>query len=408
MKTIYANPLMDNSVSRSPLRRPPVFFPVLFVCFALSPRAQALVPTPDGGYPGANTAEGSQALFSLSSFARESSGNTARGYQALYSDTTGSRNTATGSEALRSNNADANTATGYQALFSNTTGVLNTAIGTLALRSNIGGSALLEGNANTAIGASALQFNKTGGFNTATGYSSLLRNTTGGSNTAIGGDALQNNESGSGNIALGVFAGSNLTAGDNNIDIGNSGVAGDSDTIKIGTVLTQTKTFVAGISGTAVTGEAVAVNASGQLGVVPSSQRFKDAVKPMDKASEAILALKPVIFCYKKELDPKGIPQFGLVAEDVAKVNPDLVVRDAEGKVYTVRYEAVNAMLLNEFLKEHRKVEQLEVSVAQQQKGFESKLAEQREQIKALTAGLQKMSAQFESSKPRVQFVENN
>jgi len=397
MKTIYANPLMDNSVSRSPLRRPPLFFPVLFVCFALSPRAQALVPPPDGGYPGANTAEGSQALFSLSSFARESSGNTALGYQALYSDTTGSRNTATGSEALRSNNADANAATGYQALFSNTTGVLNTAIGTLALRSNIGGSALLEGNANTAIGASALQFN-----------SSLLRNTTGGSNTAIGGDALQNNESGSGNIALGVFAGSNLTAGDNNIDIGNSGVAGDSDTIKIGTVLTQTKTFVAGISGTAVTGEAVAVNASGQLGVVPSSQRFKDAVKPMDKASEAILALKPVIFCYKKELDPKGIPQFGLVAEDVAKVNPDLVVRDAEGKVYTVRYEAVNAMLLNEFLKEHRKVEQLEVSVAQQQKGFESKLAEQREQIKALTAGLQKMSAQFESSKPRVQIVENN
>ena len=300
MKTIYANPFMDNSVSRSPLRRPPLFFPVLFVCFALSPRAQALVPPPDGGYPGANTAEGSQALFSLSSFARESSGNTALGYQALYSDTTGSRNTATGSEALRSNNADANTATGYQALFSNTTGVLNTAIGTLALRSNIGGSALLEGNANTAIGASALQFNKTGGFNTATGYSSLLRNTTGGSNTAIGGDALQNNESGSGNIALGVFAGSNLTAGDNNIDIGNSGVAGDSDTIKIGTVLTQTKTFVAGISGTAVSGEAVAVNASGQLGVAPSSQRFKDAIKPMDKASEAIHALRPVIFRYKR------------------------------------------------------------------------------------------------------------
>ena len=405
MKTIYANPLMDNSVSRSPLRRPPLFFPVLFVCFALSPRAQALVPPPDGGYPGANTAEGSQALFSLSSFARESSGNTALGYQALYSDTIGSRNTATGSEALRSNNADANTATGYQALFSNTTGVLNTAIGTLALRSNIGGSALLEGNANTAIGASALQFNKTGGFNTATGYSSLLRNTTGGSNTAIGGDALQNNESGSSNIALGVFAGSNLTAGDNNIDIGNSGVAGDSDTIKIGTVLTQTKTFVAGISGTAVTGEAVAVNASGQLGVVPSSQRFKDAVKPMDKASEAIHAFT---FRYKKELDPDALPQFGLVAEDVEKVNPDLVARDAEGKVYTVRYEAVNAMLLNEFLKEHRKVEQLEVSVAQQQKGFESKLAEQREQIKALTAGLQKMSAQFESSKPRVQFVGNN
>src|SRR5437016_1484332 len=415
MKTIYANPLMDNSVSRSPLRRPPLFFPVLFVCFALSPRAQALVPPPDGGYPGANTAEGSQALFSLSSFARESSGNTALGYQALYSDTTGSRNTATGSEALRSNNADANTATGYQALFSNTTGVLNTAIGTLALRSNIGGSALLEGNANTAIGASALQFNKTGGFNTATGYSSLLRNTTGGSNTAIGGDALQNNESGSGNIALGVFAGSNLTAGDNNIDIGNSGVAGDSDTIKIGTVLTQTKTFVAGISGTAVTGEAVAVNASGQLGVAPSSQRFKDAVKPMDKASEAILALKPVIFCYKKELDPKGIPQFGLVAEDVAKVNPDLVVRDAQGKVYTVRYEAVNAMLLNEFLKEHRKVEEQdhkiqeqEATIAQLKSDFRVAVTQLTARLKEQAAQVQKVSAQLELSKPPAQATVNN
>jgi len=133
MKTIYANPLMDNSVSRSPLRRPPLFFPVLFVCFALSPRAQALVPPPDGGYPGANTAEGSQALFSLSSFARESSGNTALGYQALYSDTTGSRNTATGSEALRSNNADANTATGFAALYSNYDGIYNVANGWQAL-----------------------------------------------------------------------------------------------------------------------------------------------------------------------------------------------------------------------------------------------------------------------------------
>src|SRR5204863_3167063 len=149
-------------------------------------------------------------------------------------------------------------------------------------------------------------------------------------------------------------------------------------------------------------------NQNGRLGIEPSSKRFKDEIKPMDRASEAILALKPVTFRYKKEMDADHIPQFGLVAEDVAKVNPDLVVRDAEGKVYTVRYEAVNAMLLNEFLKEHRKVEQLEVSVAQQQKGFESKLAEQREQIKALTAGLQKMSAQFESSKPRVQIVENN
>src|SRR5439155_6440299 len=217
---------------------------------------------------------------------------------------------------------------------------------------------------------------------------------TGNSNTASAYDERLNNTTGIGNIALGNFAGANLTTGDNNIDVGNVGVAGESNTIRIGTIGTQTATYIAGIMGkTAPMGTPVFINANGQLGTTPSSVRFKDEIKPMDKASEAILALKPVTFRYKKEFDPEGVPQFGLVAEDVAKVNPDLVVRDAEGKVYTVRYEAVNAMLLNEFLKEHRKVEQLEVSVAQQQKGFESKLAEQREQIKALTAGLQKMSA---------------
>jgi Chaperone of endosialidase len=198
-------------------------------------------------------------------------------------------------------------------------------------------------------------FNTTGSDNTANGGSALFFNTTGSGATANGFQALYRNATGSSNIALGINAGLNLTTGSNNIDIGNVGIADEANTIRIGTDGTQTKTFIAGISGTAVMGTPVKVNAAGQLGTVPSSQRFKDEIRPMDKASEAILALKPVTFRYKKEVDPEGIPQFGLVAEDVEKVNPDLVVRDSEGKVFTVRYEAVNAMLLNEFLKEHRK-----------------------------------------------------
>jgi predicted ribosome quality control (RQC) complex YloA/Tae2 family protein len=201
---------------------------------------------------------------------------------------------------------------------------------------------------------------------------------------------------------LGFAAGVNLTNGSNNIDIGNYGVVGEANTIRIGTLDTQTNAFVAGIYGVTVArGIGVIVDNNGQLGTTTSSARFKDNIKTMDKASEAILALQPVTFRYKKELDPDGIPQFGLVAEQVAKVNPDLVARDEEGKPYTVRYEAVNAMLLNEFLKEHRKVEQLT-------KDLESKLAEQQKQIERLTAGLQKVSAQLEANKPTPQVVAND
>src|SRR4030095_10706884 len=140
--------------------------------------------------------------------------------------------------------------------------------------------------------------------------------------------------------------------------IGNLGRAHESNTIRIGRTADQTATFIAGISGATVpAGVAVIVGADGHLGTTTSSARFKEAIKPMDKASEAILALEPVTFRYKHDLDPDGIPQFGLVAEQVEKVNPDLVARDDQGKPCTVRYEAVNAMLLNEFLKEHRKVE---------------------------------------------------
>jgi hypothetical protein len=203
---------------------------------------------------------------------------------------------------------------------------------------------------------------------------------------------------GSNNIAVGAEAGINLTSGNNNIDIGNPGVAGESRTIRIGTRQTHRATFIAGISGATVpSGVGVIVGSNGQLGTVVSSARFKKAIQPMDKASEAILALKPVTFCYKHELDPDSIAQFGLIAEQVEKVNPDLVARDEEGKPYSVRYEAVNAMLLNEFLKEHREVQEQKATIAKQQK-----------QIEVLTVGLQKVSAQLEMSKPAPQVAENN
>jgi len=249
--------------------------------------------------------------------------------------------------------------------------------------------------ANTPYGCDALGRN-TGIHNTAVGFGALEYNAMGNKNTAIGFIALYAS-SGSDNIALGDRAGLYLRAGDNNIYIGNQGIMSESGQIRIGVPGLHTGTYIAGIRSAAVTGSPVVVGMGGRLGVTMSSAQFKEAIKPMDKASEAILALKPVTFHYKKEVDPDGIPQFGLVAEQVEKVNPDLVARDEEGKVYTVRYEAINAMLLNEFLKEHGKVEKLEASVARQQK-----------QIETLTAGLQKVSAELEASKPASQVVNNN
>src|SRR5205823_5794887 len=217
---------------------------------------------------------------------------------------------------------------------------------------------------------------------------------TGDNNTANGYLALFSNTTGHNNIALGDLAGFDLTTGSYNINISNAGVPAESGTIRIGTPTIQTRAFIAGIGGTSLSGLPVVVASGGQLGVAASSACFKDLIKPMDNASEAILALKPVTFHYKQELDPDATPQFGLVAEEVEKVNRDLVARDAKGKVYTVRYDAVNAMLLNEFLKEHRKVEQQEATIAKQQK-----------QIEALTTGLQKVSDKLELNKPAPQMV---
>jgi hypothetical protein len=447
MKTLC----LEKSITRSPLRIGFILCAVLLACFARPSTVRALLPppAPDGGYPGGNTAEGQNALFSLTTGAN----NTALGFDALWHNTTGSYNTATGEQtlylnvsgnyntgtgyrALSSNTGSKNTADGYRALYLNTTGDQNTAEGFQALYSNTSGfqntanglDALYsntDGGANTATGVFALFHNTRGDDNTANGYQALQQNTIGGNNTANGEAALYNNTTGfdntanglgalysnttgdfntangdfalsqnttgSYNIALGYSAGNNITMGSNNIAIGSYGRRVDeSNTISIGVEGTQTATFIAGIANAMVTGSAVYVDTTtGKLGLLSSSERFKDGIKPMDRASEVVLALKPVTFHYKKEIDPKGIPQFGLVAEQVEKVNPALVARDAQGKVYTVRYEAVNAMLLNEFLKEHQKVQALE------------------KQVEKLTAGLQKVSAQLEASKPAPQVVNN-
>ena len=283
---------------------------------------------------------------------------------------------------------------------SNTTGGDNTATGDGALESNIGG-----GN-NTANGAFALFSNTNGAFNTATGDVALHNNTSGSSNTAVGIQALSKNISGSDNTAVGALAGQNLTTGNNNIDIGANvfGVAGESSKIRIGKQGTQNGTFIAGIFGVAISGSTVVVNSNGKLGVATSSARFKEAIKPMDKASEAILALKPVSFRYKEEVDPEGIPQFGLIAEDVEKVTPDLVGRDEHGKVSTVRYEAVNAVLLNEFLKEHRKVQEQAATILRLEKDMQMVVAHLKEQ----DSRIQKVSAQLELAKAPAQLVTNN
>ena len=459
------------------LRRGPYLLVLILATLLLATLARAVVPPPDGGYANGNTAEGGDALFSLTTgldntangfnalffntigcrntatgfdallsnsigcdntadgaFALDSNitgkqntaagvsaltnnttgkQNTASGYQALQTNTTGNYNTAQGWRALATNNADNNTATGYQALETNGTGSLNTATGVDALHNNMSGSnntatgayALLAndtGGSNTATGVLALQLNNGGSNNTADGLGALGDNTTGDNNTAIGYTALALNSSGDNNIALGVSAGISLTTGDNNIDIGNAGVGGESNAIRIGTTGTQTNTYIAGISGVTVAkGVGVIVDSSGHLGTVVSSERFKDAIQPMDKASEAILSLQPVTFHYKHELDPDGIPQFGLVAEEVEKVNPDLVAHDGQGKPYTVRYDAVNAMLLNEFLKAHRKLEE-QAQINQQQEATITRL---EAVLKEQTTQIQKVCEQLSGNKPAPPFI---
>jgi hypothetical protein len=343
----------------------------------------------NGGF---NTATGVLSLFS------NTSGffNSATGAYSLANNTIGNNNTANGYGALYRNTADHNTATGFAALYKNTIGTDNTATGYEALFSNIAGidntangSGALDlnatGNSNTAIGSAALESNTGGNNNTAIGFLALSSNTTATSNTAVGWSALSGNTTGFSNIALGAAAGVSVATANEVICIGTN-VSGEdvSHSCYIGSIFGQTS------SG----GSAVYINSNGRLGTLTSSARFKKEIKPMDESSTAILALKPVTFRYTHEIDPKGIPQFGLVAEDVEAVNPDLVVRDKEGKVNTVRYEAVNAMLLNEFLKEHRKVEEQEATIAQMKKGMDTLVAHIKEQ----DSKIQKVSDRVEMS----------
>ena len=357
-----------------------LFLLFTLICFALSPAAIATLPppAPDGDYPGANTAEGNGALLHLTT----GSDNTAIGFQALFSNLSGHDNTALGFDALTSNTTGyANTAAGVVALNSNSTGHDNTAIGVQALNNNN------IGVSNTATGFAALGNNTSAGNNTATGFNALRFNETGFRNTADGSQALYSN-SGSNNVGLGFNAGYNLTTGGGNVCIGSGvlGSAGESNTTRIKNVYSSM-----------ASGRAVYVNSDNKIGTLLSSRRFKDEIKPMDKASEAILALKPVTFRYKKEIEPNRAIMFGLIAEDVEKVEPELVTRNENGEVETVRYDAVNAMLLNEFLKEHR-------TVQEQQKEIDSLKAELKEQGTLI----QKVSAQLEASKPAPQTVLNN
>lgn len=306
--------------------------------FALLLTAQALVPPPDGGYPGGNTAEGQDSLFSLTT----GTFNTAVGFLSGHAFTTGNLNTAIGAGALLLTHADENTATGAAALLNSSGGFGNTANGAFALFSDTDGD-----------------------FNTASGDGALFSNTTG-----------------NGNTALGINAGSSVTTASNVICIG-ADVAGANvdDTCFIGNIY-QKQVGADSLP--------VRVDSFGKLGTEVSSKRFKRDIKPMDHSSEAILALKPVTFHYNS--DKTNTSQFGLIAEEVAKVNADLVVRDNKGQVYTVRYDAVNAMLLNEFLKEHRKVQDLEATVAEQKKGMQVLMGRLEEQA----TEIQKISAQVD------------
>jgi hypothetical protein len=420
---------LRNSIICTQLRRNFLLLLAALACFALSPQARA-VCSEGCDIPKGNTILGDHALYfnttgesnsAIGSVAllynTSGSANTALGYSALFSNTTGGNNTANGFEALDSNDSgNNNTASGGYALFSNVGGNYNMAAGFTTLYHNTSGNyntasgaqALLgntSGNDNTADGGQALISNTTGSNNTGTGAQALFSNKAGHDNAASGFSALLRNTSGSFNIGLGSNAGGNLTTGSNNIDIGNVGVAAESNTIRIGKSGTQQKTFVAGISGkTVASGVGVIINSSGQMGTIQSSAHYKDDIKPMEEKSETLLKLKPVTFHYKKELDPDRIPQFGLIAEEVEKVNPDLVVRDEDGKVMTVRYEAVNAMLLNEFLKEHRKVQQLEANSLEQQEEIKSLAATVEKQA----SQIQKVTANLDLCRPAPQTVANN
>ena len=364
-------------------------FPTL--CIGLLPNARAVTPPPDGGYPGANAAEGTDALFHLTT----GIWNSAVGFRALYKNATGVRNTAVGYQALYNTNGSFNThgkdnvGVGADALFSNTTGNGNIAIGFYALHD------LTTGSNNIAIGTGALEYNFNGSGNTVVGdsFSSTYDTVSVGRAPDI--------HCPQGFYFPGVDYASIYAQTD--VEVGqylptDPFCGGTIPDLTTNTVHINAKTavYVRAVDGNPIAGSPVSIDSNGQLGVAASSERFKTDITSIHMASEAILALRPVAFRYKKEIDPNRAAQFGLVAEEVERVNPDLVSRDAKGNPYTVRYEAVNAMLLNEFLKEHKKTEKLEATVV-------NLIATVKEQA----AQIQKVSAQLEATKPAPQVVNN-
>lgn len=440
------------SINRSPLRCGFFTLAIALACFALSPPLQAQCPSGCGA--GGNTGLGINALGSvnpavginntavgLNALGANTDGfyNVAIGSAALANNTTGDFNMAIGAGALEQNNGNFNLAIGFRVLFMNTSGVHLTGIGAAAMRNNTTASF------NTAIGADALRENTTTESNVALGDGALtaFNGTTAfdGANTALGSIALNALTSGEENVAAGRRAGEALTSGSNNVIVGwragDALTTGDRNTfigdqagrnettvdnvlciqsLGDGTNFTASnRTFIGNIRGVACgngDGIPVLIDGDGQLGTAPSSRRFKEDIKPMAQMSKALLALKPVTFHYKNQDTKKAenTPQFGLIAEEVAKVNSDLVTRDSDGKIYSVRYDAVNAMLLNEFLKEHKKVEEQQASIAD----LKSTVALQKKETQVLTAQLkeqaaqiQKVSAQLEASKPAPKVVAN-
>src|SRR5262245_20897779 len=464
------------------------FVMLTLVAFALAPITEAVVPPPDGGYPGFNTAEATKAhqnlttgiantavgWYSLSSNGAASfntaigagtllastgdqntgtgvgallsntSGaqNTANGAFALFNNTDGVLNTATGANALFSNTTgDDNVAVGYQTLYHNTTGGINTAIGWQALFSNT------EGSSNTATGVNVLFNSTTGSFNTASGDGALFSNTSGDENTATGYATLNNNNTGFNNTANGSHALQSNTEGHNDTAEGNSALQSNSTGLENtavgyralaqnatgshntalgafagGGVITAESVICIGVTGDDVSSscyigniwnqpggsQAVYVNSEGKLGAQVSSRRFKDEVKPIERNSEIIYRLRPVSFRYKREIEPTRPLGFGLIAEEVEKISSDLVTRDGSGQPNAVRYDAVNAMLLNEFLKEHRKVEELKSAMAQQQKDFEAAIYRQQQEIKALVTRLNDQETRIRKVSARIEMHQSD
>jgi len=423
----------------------PIFYVVLTIlCFGLLPKAHGVVPPPDGGYANYTTAEGTNALKNLTTGVA----NTAAGWYSLFTNSSGSYNTAVGAATLLFNNADSNTAIGTAALFFNTDGTSNTAVGVSALQNNtnatdntaVGYQALFSntggvnsGNFNTAIGSQALYSNTVARFNcgfgfqalfdnvtgeennafgyqaltssvagfanSAFGRNTLLNNIDGQQNSAFGNSALVNNVHGNQNTAIGVAAGSNID-GTGNVCIGAflAGESGVDNTTYIRNVNTFSQPIVAGIDGVTVR------LSDGRLGHGVSSRRYKQDIKPMEEASEALYALKPVTFHYNKEIDPTQTLDFGLIAEEVAEANPELAVRDGDGKISNYRRDAINAMLLNEFLKAHRKMEEQASQIEQQT----ATITHLKKEIETINAHSKEQDLQIQNVSDQVQINRSN